>query len=132
MERVITKLDQVRPNDTGITLTLKVVSKMTPMMMGSDGRQPHPLELATCLVGDETAMIVFLAMKEQISLMKEGTTVVVRNAEIRMQLGSMRLKVDRQGSIEVQVEPANFQVKEDNNLSLIEYELVRVSEKRRS
>ena len=41
--------------------------------------------------------------------------------------GSMRLAVDKWGRIEV-TDPANFVVKEDNNISLVEYELVNVVE----
>lgn len=57
--------------------------------------------------------------------MKEGSTVTLRNAKIDMFKGSMRLAVDKWGRVEV-AEPASFTVKEDNNLSLIEYELVNV------
>ena len=62
-----------------------------------------------------------------VDLMQEGTTVILRNAKIDMFKGSMRLAVDRWGRVEV-TEPADFTVKEDNNLSLIEYELVNVVE----
>ncbi|GKA14683.1 nucleic acid-binding, OB-fold protein, partial [Tanacetum coccineum] len=41
--------------------------------------------------------------------------------------GSMRLAVDKWGRIEL-TEPASFTVKVDNNLSLVEYELVNVTE----
>ena len=60
-----------------------------------------------------------------VELMKEGTTVVLRNAKIDMFKGSMRLAVDRSGRIEV-TEPADFSVKENSNLSLIEFERVDV------
>ncbi|KVH96824.1 Nucleic acid-binding, OB-fold [Cynara cardunculus var. scolymus] len=60
-------------------------------------------------------------------LMKPGNTVIIRNAKIDMFKGSMRLAVDKWGRIEV-TEPASFTVKEDNNLSLVEYELVNVAE----
>ena len=60
-----------------------------------------------------------------VDLMKEGATVILRNAKIDMFKGSMRLAVDKWGRVEV-TEPASFSVKEDNNLSLIEYELVNV------
>lgn len=60
-------------------------------------------------------------------LVKEGSTLTLRNAKIDMFKGSMRLAVDRWGRVEV-AEPASFTVKEDNNLSLIEYELVNVEE----
>lgn len=59
--------------------------------------------------------------------MKAGATVVVRNAKIDMFKGSMRLAVDKWGRVEV-AEPADFTVKEDNNLSLVEFELVTVVE----
>lgn len=62
-----------------------------------------------------------------VDLMKEGSTVILRNAKIDMFKGSMRLAVDKWGRVEV-TEPADCTVKEDNNLSLIEYELVNVVE----
>lgn len=60
--------------------------------------------------------------------MQADTTVIIRNAKIDMFKGSMRLAVDKWGRIEV-TEPASFTVKEENNLSLVEYELVNVVEK---
>lgn len=56
-----------------------------------------------------------------------GNTAILRNARIDMFKGSMRLAVDKWGRVEV-TEPASFAVKEDNNLSLVEYELVNVPE----
>ena len=55
--------------------------------------------------------------------MNAGATVILRNAKIDMFKGSMRLAVDKWGRIEP-TDPAKFEVKEDNNLSLVEYELV--------
>ncbi|KAL6186985.1 hypothetical protein ACLB2K_043101 [Fragaria x ananassa] len=54
-------------------------------------------------------------------LMKEGSTVTLRNAKIDMFKGSMRLAVDKSGRVEV-AEHASFTVMADNNLSLIEFE----------
>ncbi|RWW63242.1 hypothetical protein BHE74_00029592 [Ensete ventricosum] len=62
-----------------------------------------------------------------VDLLKPGATVILRNAKIDMFKGCMRLAVDKWGRIEV-AEPANFEVKEDNNLSMVEYELVNVGE----
>lgn len=62
-----------------------------------------------------------------VDLMKVGATVTVRNAKIDMFKGSMRLAVDKWGRVEA-AEPADFTVKEDNNLSLVEFELVTVVE----
>jgi replication factor A1 len=58
---------------------------------------------------------------------KAHSTVILRNAKIDMFRGSMRLAVDKWGRVEV-TEDDDFEVKEDNNLSLVEYELVNVVE----
>lgn len=70
-------------------------------------------------------MLLFLLLLGAVDLLKTETTVILRNAKIDMFKGSMRLAVDKWGRMEV-TEPANFVVKEDNNLSLVEYELVNV------
>ncbi|XP_004238666.1 uncharacterized protein At4g28440 [Solanum lycopersicum] len=121
---VFTKVDQLRPTATGLNLTVKVVNTKMVVPRGNQGRQ---MRLAECLVGDETGMIIFTARNDQVDMMKEGATVILRNAKIDMFKGSMRLAVDRWGRIEV-TEPASFSVKEDSNLSLIEFEQVTVVE----
>ncbi|KAL9285114.1 hypothetical protein ACSQ67_024506 [Phaseolus vulgaris] len=123
---VFTKVEQLRPGTSGHTLTVKVVNVKMVMQKGrSDGPQSRQMRIAECLVGDETGMIIFTARNDQVDLMKEGSTVILRNAKIDMFKGSMRLAVDKWGRVEV-TEAASFTVKEDNNLSLIEYELVNV------
>ncbi|KAF8378294.1 hypothetical protein HHK36_029633 [Tetracentron sinense] len=125
---VFTKVDQLRPGTGGHTLTVKVVSSKMVLQKGRpDGPQLRQMRIAECLVGDETGIIVFTARNEQVDLMKPDTTVILRNAKIDMFKGSMRLAVDKWGRVEV-TEPGSFTVKEDNNLSLIEYELVNVVE----
>ncbi|XP_078174729.1 uncharacterized protein At4g28440-like [Carex rostrata] len=131
---VFTKVEQLRPGTTGHNLTLKVVDSKIVVQRGgvgggrSDGGpQSRQMRIAECLVGDETGMIVFTARNEQVDLMKAGATVTVRNAKIDMFKGSMRLAVDKWGRVEA-AEPADFTVKEDNNLSLVEFELVTVVE----
>lgn len=125
---VFVKVDQLKPGTSGHTLIVKVVSSTTVLQKGrSASLNPRPTRIAECLVGDETGAIVFTARNEQIDLMKPGATVILRNAKIDMFKGSMRLAVDKWGRVEV-TEPASFEVKEDNNLSLVEYELVNVVE----
>ncbi|TVT99847.1 hypothetical protein EJB05_54756 [Eragrostis curvula] len=124
---VFTKVDQLKPVTSGHTLTVKVVSAAPVPARARPGspavasfRAPRIVE---CLVGDETGTIVFTARNDQVELMKPNATVILRNAKIDMFKGSMRLAVDKWGRIEA-TEPASFTVKEDNNLSLVEYELV--------
>nr|ABK24943.1 unknown [Picea sitchensis] len=125
---VFTKVDQLRPGTSGHTLTVKVVTAKMVLQKGRpDGSQVRQMRIAECLVGDETGVIVFTARNEQVDLVKAGSTVILRNAKIDMFRGSMRLAVDKWGRVEV-TEDADFEVKEDNNLSLVEYELVNVVE----
>ncbi|KAJ8749313.1 hypothetical protein K2173_018796 [Erythroxylum novogranatense] len=129
---VFVNVEELKPGTTGHNLTVKVVSsKVVPAhkprrASSSLSQRPQPpSRIAECLVGDNTASIVFTARNDQVDIMKPGATVVMRNAKIDMFKGSMRLAVDKWGRIEV-AEPANFTVKESNNLSLVEYELVTV------
>ncbi|KAF3444076.1 hypothetical protein FNV43_RR13766 [Rhamnella rubrinervis] len=131
---VFKKVDELKPGTSGHTLTVTVVSSKTVKVASkANGRSSsvlmarptNPSRIAECLVGDETGTIVFTARNDQVDMMKPGTTVILRNAKIDMFKGTMRLAVDKWGRVEV-TEPANFEVKEDNNLSLVEYELVNV------
>ncbi|CAJ2660530.1 uncharacterized protein At4g28440-like [Trifolium pratense] len=129
---VFVKVDQLKPGTNGHTLTVKVVNSSPVKTVPNRGGRSsliasRPTRIAECLVGDETGSIIFTARNEQVDLMNPGATIILRNAKIDMFKGSMRLAVDKWGRIEV-TEPANFEVREDNNLSLIEYELVNVVE----
>ncbi|KAG5387333.1 hypothetical protein IGI04_038803 [Brassica rapa subsp. trilocularis] len=127
---VFTKVNELRPGTNGHSLNVKVISTKTVMQRGGGGRPSGPqarqMRIAECLVGDETGIIIFTARNDQVDLMKEGKVVTLRNAKIDMYKGSMRLAVDRWGRVEVAEEATDISVKEDNNLSLIEYELVSV------
>ncbi|XP_047309023.1 uncharacterized protein At4g28440-like [Impatiens glandulifera] len=130
---VFVKVEQIKPGTNGHNLTVKVLTSST--VLQKKGRNPpNPsrgavgqTRIAECLVGDDTGTILFTARNEQVDLMKEGNTVNLRNTKVDMFKGSMRLAVDKWGRIEV-TEPASFVVKEDNNLSAVEYELVNVVE----
>ncbi|KAK8954271.1 hypothetical protein KSP39_PZI001767 [Platanthera zijinensis] len=125
---VFVKADQLKPGTTGHTLVVKVVSSNTVLQKGrAASAHLRQTKIAECLVGDETGAIIFTARNEQVDMMTAGATVIIRNAKIDMFKGSMRLVVDKWGRVEV-AEPAAFAVKEDNNLSLVEYELVNVAE----
>ncbi|KAJ4765549.1 hypothetical protein LUZ62_075924 [Rhynchospora pubera] len=126
---VFIKVDQLKPGTSGHTLTVKVVSSKTVLQKArpTAASSARPTRIAECIVGDETGVIVFTARNEQVDMLQPGATAIIRNAKIDMFKGSMRLAVDKWGRLEV-TEPANFTVKEDNNLSLVEYELVHVVE----
>ncbi|KAI3467471.1 hypothetical protein Pfo_024134 [Paulownia fortunei] len=120
IKKQFTKVNQLRPLDTGLNLTVKVINAKTVVQRGrTQGR------FAECLVGDETGMIIFAARNDQVHLAKEGNTLTLSNAKIDMFKGSMRLAVDRAGRVEVG-DPASFSVEENNNLSLIEFDRIDV------
>ncbi|CAN1807162.1 Uncharacterized protein At4g28440, partial [Linum perenne] len=128
---VFVKVQQLKPGTQGHNLIVKVLSS-NPVSQQQQGRPPVSQRLrnnriAECLIGDETGTILFTARNDQVDMMKPGTTVIIRNSKIDMFKGSMRLAVDKWGRIEV-TEPAKFVVNEDNNLSLVEYELVTVAD----
>ncbi|KAK9688865.1 hypothetical protein RND81_09G016900 [Saponaria officinalis] len=123
-----TKVDQLKPMTSGHTLTVKVVSSTTVLHRGRAVSQNlRNTRIAECVVGDETGTIIFTARNDQVDLLKPGATVILRNAKIDMFKNTMRLAVDKWGRIEV-TEPASFTVQEDNNVSLVEYELVNAVE----
>ncbi|KAI7728879.1 hypothetical protein M8C21_023295 [Ambrosia artemisiifolia] len=131
---VFVKVGDLKPGTNGHTLAVKVLSSTTVLdkkVRNTSSFSGRPggsnTRIAECLVGDETGTILFTARNDQVDLMKAGSTVIIRNAKIDMFKGSMRLAVDKWGRIEV-TDPATFTVKEDNNLSLVEYELVNVTE----
>ncbi|KAL8506433.1 hypothetical protein ACS0TY_017353 [Phlomoides rotata] len=109
-------------------LVVKVINSNTVLQKGA-AASPHlrNTRIAEYLVGDDTTSILFTARNDQVDLMKPESSVILRNAKIDMFKGSMRLAVDKWGCIKVS-QPTTFVVKEDNNLSLIEYELVNVDE----
>ncbi|CAN4087249.1 unnamed protein product [Withania somnifera] len=136
---VFVKVESLKPGTHGHNLTVKVVDSNPVKSTGGGGggvrggrssaslNSRAPPRISECLVGDETGSILFTARNEQVDLMKPGATVIIRNAKIDMFKGSMRLAVDKWGRVEV-TEPATIAVNEQNNLSLVEYELVNVEE----
>ncbi|KAL3615099.1 hypothetical protein CASFOL_040760 [Castilleja foliolosa] len=129
---VFVKVESLKPGTNGHNMVVKVVNADTvldkkPRNPTFRGPQNQNTKIAECLIGDETGTILFTARNDQVELMKPGNTVIIRNAKIDMFKGSMRMVVDKWGLVEI-TEPATFVVKEDNNLSLVEYELVSVAE----
>ncbi|KAJ6741303.1 hypothetical protein OIU79_001260 [Salix purpurea] len=126
---VFIKVEELKPGTNGHNLTVKILdSKPVPVPKPRHAPMSlsqRPARINECLVGDETGCIVFTARNEQVEMMNPGATIILPNAKIDMFKGSMRLAVDKWGRVEV-AEPANFAVKENNNLSLVEYELVTV------
>ncbi|KFK42725.1 ob-fold nucleic acid binding domain-containing protein [Arabis alpina] len=122
---VFVKVDQLKPGTKGHTLIVKVVvSNPVKPAIHKNGPTRSP-RIAECLIGDDTGCILFTARNDQVDIMKTGATIILRNAKIDMFKDTMRMAVDKWGLIEV-TNPVSFEVNQDNNLSLVEYELVIV------
>jgi replication factor A1 len=111
------KIMDLRPKMDNIDITLKVVDVKiiykTPRVVES-------------LVGDETGMIILKTIGiDQAKRVKETEMVRLRNAKIEVLKGSMRLMVKKAGDIEPAPD-VEFIVKQDNNMSLIEFDRVDV------
>ncbi|PIA32754.1 hypothetical protein AQUCO_04400153v1 [Aquilegia coerulea] len=141
----VKKVNELRPGTNGFSITVKlvdckIIKNATSRAVGGSrhgyGRgHGDQSPTAECLVGDETAMVVLTAMDKQGDLFKDlkpGTTIILHNATVELFQWSMRLLVDERepndGRIEISTRPASFSVKEDNNMSLIEWEELNLFE----
>eukprot|EP01114_Cavostelium_apophysatum_P002060 TRINITY_DN1179_c0_g1_i1.p2 TRINITY_DN1179_c0_g1~~TRINITY_DN1179_c0_g1_i1.p2 ORF type:complete len:145 (+),score=38.41 TRINITY_DN1179_c0_g1_i1:28-435(+) len=123
---IFVKINDLKPGTHGHNLKVKVVKSAAIVeKTRTDGTK---IRIAECTVGDETGCVVLTARNEQIDVVQPGKSIIVRNSKIDMFKGFMRLAVDKWGKIETSPEQFNIDVKLDNNLSLIEYELVTVNE----
>eukprot|EP00210_Caulerpa_lentillifera_P000685 g662.t1 len=120
---VFVKVETLAPATKGHNLVVKVLDNK-PISGGSVGRGGASGRMSECLVGDETGVIIFTTRNEQVDVTQPGKYLTLRNARIDMFRGSMRLAVDQWGKIEETT--ADFQPKEDNNLSMVEFEMVPV------
>jgi len=93
-----------------VNVSVKVVSK-GEVRTTMQGRQ-----VADALVGDETGCIYMTLWGEDITKVKEGDTITIRNGYVSLFRGSMRLNIGRYGSFGPAEAPIS-QVKTDNNLS---------------
>jgi replication factor A1 len=122
------KIDNLKPNDVGVNLNVKVVSVKPKLdRLNLDGSRTRINE---AVVGDETGCVVFTVRGEnQIDVVdtasKKKSVLIIRNGKIEMFHGFMRLAVDRWGRLqEVDGSDLSGDINTDNNKSSTEYELV--------
>merc|ERR1712154_162984 len=120
------KIPECSPASVGINFHCKV-SKITTVInrLNLDGTR---LRISEALIGDETGLVLLSLRNDQIDLVKEGMSLIMRNAKVDMvNQGHMRVAVDRWGIIEASKDDHKFEVdfKDGKNLSDVEYELVK-------
>jgi len=93
-------------------------------------RDNTKISIYEALIGDSTGTIYLTIRNEQINLVKPDTNIILRNCKVEMFKNHMRLAVDKWGLIEENKTGQNLiskeAVKQGNNLSDTEYELVNV------
>lgn len=124
------KVADLQPGTKGLNLILKVVS-ITPAVerVGHD----NTLKIVEATVGDETGCVILSARNEQVDLLKQGATIVIRNGRVDLFNKRMRLKVDKWGRLQTLDEGRkattvqlndNFVVNSSINVSNKEYKVV--------
>lgn len=117
----------VRPEARGLNLKVKVLSSEVISEKDQDG---DIMRVAEVKVGDSSGTMTCKLRKEQIDVAKVDSSILLRNAHVRMFKGFVRVEVDKWGKIEV-VDPADTEnlttdvnTDKKNDKSATEYELV--------
>jgi len=120
------KVKELEPGSRGLNVILKVGDVKTVL----ERKRPDQsnLHIAEAVVGDATGAILLTARNDQVSHLKKGATVTLRNAKIEMFKGHMRLAVDKWGKLETSSTQLQEDINTTENLSETEYELVRTEE----
>jgi len=122
---VFQKVGELSPASVGFNLIVKV-GKIKPIMnrLNLDGTS---LRISEAIIGDGTACIILSLRNDQIAMVDEDNVLILRNAKIDMvNNGYMRVAIDRWGLIEkAQDDQMADDIKFENNLSEVEYELVK-------
>merc|ERR1712232_1228789 len=138
---VFSKLSDLEPISSGVNLKVKVLSSKLVV-------EKRNLQIAECLVGDETGCMLFSArngrwpglssgfvvlissnspsLAEQIKVAQPNSHIILRNCKVIMFKGFMRLSVDMWGLVQPNPDPSATEVtvNESENFSNTEYELV--------
>jgi phosphoglycerate kinase len=109
------KVKSINPDGKGLNLYLKVVSK--EVVPETDGK------LAEAKCGDETGSVTLRIRDAQLATCEAGSSIIVRNAAVRMVKGYVRVQADKWGKIETAPAAYEFEVKAEPNISGTEYEL---------
>lgn len=106
------RVADITPDSKSLNLMVKVVS----VAEGGDA-----------VLGDASGAVVLSRRGDGAhdAVLREGASLVVRNASTKVVRGFIRLVVDRWGRLDASPEPFGFTPKTDNDVSSTEYELVK-------
>ncbi|MHA1860382.1 MAG: single-stranded DNA-binding protein [Candidatus Asgardarchaeia archaeon] len=113
-------ISDLRPKLKQVNLKFKVVSKSDVREVNSR-LDDTPHKVSEAVVGDETGVITMTLWDDQIDLLEEGKTYILKNGYIGFFKNTLRLNIGRYGSIENSDEEIS-DVNLDNDLSQKTYE----------
>lgn len=112
------KVSNIKPDSKGLNLMLKVVGDPTAV-------EAKGGTIFEALAGDDSGTVVISLRDGQKDLVKKDSTIILRNAAIKMVAGHVRAQVDKWGKIETSEEAVeDVDQSEEKNISATEYELV--------
>jgi len=112
------KISDIQPDSTGLNLMLKVLGDVT----SAEAKGGATFEVRA---GDASGTAVLSLRDAQKDLVKPDSTIILRNAAVKMVAGHVRLQVDKWGKMEASEEEVEEVNKaDDKNISSTEYELV--------
>jgi replication factor A1 len=109
------KIGDLNPSSRGVNLIAKVVSKTEPRVVGSQYDSAEH-KLSTALIADESGAISLVLWDDDVERVREGETIRITNAYVKVFKGRMQLNLGRYGKVEasdVELEEVNT----ENNLS---------------
>eukprot|EP01094_Clydonella_sp_ATCC50884_P021199 TRINITY_DN4611_c0_g1_i1.p3 TRINITY_DN4611_c0_g1~~TRINITY_DN4611_c0_g1_i1.p3 ORF type:complete len:140 (+),score=53.00 TRINITY_DN4611_c0_g1_i1:253-672(+) len=120
----------VRPGAKGMNLLVKVIECTVTAECddpAGGGGEASNVRVAQMLVGDHTGCIYFAAKNGEVDQVKPGCCVKLHNAKTSMYECSMYLTVDDGGYVEEVLSPQHFEVQDEYNVSLLDFEQVKRS-----
>eukprot|EP00490_Sorites_sp_Unknown_P014794 CAMPEP_0114660906 /NCGR_PEP_ID=MMETSP0191-20121206/21238_1 /TAXON_ID=126664 /ORGANISM="Sorites sp." /LENGTH=219 /DNA_ID=CAMNT_0001891441 /DNA_START=98 /DNA_END=757 /DNA_ORIENTATION=- len=120
------KIEELSPASVGFNCIVRQVGDIKTIInrKNLDG---SVLKISEAIIADKTGCVVLSLRNDQIDMVKKGDGLILRNAKIDMvNNGYMRVAIDRWGLIEpISSDRVSDEPNLDNNLSEVEYELVR-------
>ena len=122
MSDALVTVDSLRPGLGSLNLVVKILE--TKEVLNKKRADGSSTTIVECVVGDSTGTVVFTARNKQTETCVPGAVVRIENAKIDMFKGTMRLGVEKGGSVTLVEPKQDIEVKTIYDLSSVEYDLV--------
>ena len=118
----IVTVDSLRPGLSNLNLVVKILEATEVL------NKKHPdgssTTIVECVAGDATGTVIFSARNKQAEACKPGVVLRITNGKVDMFKGTMRLAVEKGGSVKPTEEQQVLVVNSGYDLSAVEYERI--------